>query len=31
MDKDEFLTPIIVGGDDRRIKGKLNWMPVLHG
>lgn len=23
-DKDEFLTPIIVGGDERRIKGKFH-------
>lgn len=26
-DKDEFLTPIIVGGDERRIKGKLIILP----
>lgn len=29
-DKDEFLTPIIVGGDEGRIKGKKTKYPVAY-
>ena len=29
-DKDEFLTPIIVGGDEGRIKGEFMWCSIYY-
>lgn len=29
-DADEFLKPIIVGGEERRLKGMIDWPSTVH-